>query len=527
MKILQIGSENWAEGVDLADGVTWLHCPAADLARFIQELEAQELAKLLAKLEAAGEEVSELPDIYLSFSAVFLTDRVDEADLTPLFPHVEAHALFEDEGLANHSSQADGFFRRKMIRPLPKSGSRQEKIDYLTQTVFSGYYGTKLKTSELEVSPQFSGQVSYDGNAGIELRGAFGQDFQALLSYRYNLSSFPVNLELWPEYQKSDQVELAMEIIAYASGSLGQVVDSWWLTEADLETPYILYENPAIGYYTIAFWGRGEGWLKLANCHWRYSRDGSGTFLLGGQRHSDSNRLEVISYFNPGDMKPPLNVYFSGFRTAEGFEGFYMLKRMGAPFLLIGDPRLEGGSFYTGTDELEKSVEDAIQAALDYLGFDGSQLILSGLSMGTFGALYYASSFDPHAVVIGKPFTNLGDTVTRMSLHRPDEFETSSDMMRTITGNKTSSAPDQLNQKFWDKFNESTYPRTSFAIAFMAHDDYDLKATDRLLEALGQVGAHVYAKGYEGRHNDNSPAINRWFISQYHQFLRRDFGRKL
>lgn len=44
-------------------------------------------------------------------------------------------------------------------------------------------------------------------------------------------------------------------------------------------------------------------------------------------------------------MKPPLNVYFSGYRTAEGFEGYYMMKRMNAPFLLIGDPRVEGGSF--------------------------------------------------------------------------------------------------------------------------------------------------------------------------------------
>ena len=33
-------------------------------------------------------------------------------------------------------------------------------------------------------------------------------------------------------------------------------------------------------------------------------------------------------------MKPPLNVYFSGYRTAEGFEGYYMMKRMNAPFYL-------------------------------------------------------------------------------------------------------------------------------------------------------------------------------------------------
>lgn len=44
--------------------------------------------------------------------------------------------------------------------------------------------------------------------------------------------------------------------------------------------------------------------------------------------------------------KPPLNVYFSGYRPAEGFEGYFMMNKMNAPFILIGDPRLEGGSFY-------------------------------------------------------------------------------------------------------------------------------------------------------------------------------------
>ena len=44
---------------------------------------------------------------------------------------------------------------------------------------------------------------------------------------------------------------------------------------------------------------------------------------MGGQRFTDEKRDEFIHYFNPGDMKPPLNVYFSGYRPAEGFEGYF------------------------------------------------------------------------------------------------------------------------------------------------------------------------------------------------------------
>ena len=42
----------------------------------------------------------------------------------------------------------------------------------------------------------------------------------------------------------------------------------------------------------------------------------------------------MIYYFNPGDLKPPLAVYFSGYRSAEGFEGRGM---MGAWAVLFAD----------------------------------------------------------------------------------------------------------------------------------------------------------------------------------------------
>jgi accessory secretory protein Asp2 len=38
-------------------------------------------------------------------------------------------------------------------------------------------------------------------------------------------------------------------------------------------------------------------------------------------------------------------VYFSGYRPAEGFEGYFMMNKMNAPFILIGDPRLDNPLF--------------------------------------------------------------------------------------------------------------------------------------------------------------------------------------
>ena len=43
-------------------------------------------------------------------------------------------------------------------------------------------------------------------------------------------------------------------------------------------------------------------------------------------------------FLSPGDFKPPLAVYFSGYRPAEGFEGYWMMKNLRCPFLLFSDP---------------------------------------------------------------------------------------------------------------------------------------------------------------------------------------------
>lgn len=202
-----------------------------------------------------------------------------------------------------------------------------------------------------------------------------------------------------------------------------------------------------------------------------------------------------------------------------------MMKSKGAPFVLIADPRLEGGCFYLGTEEYENNVKRAIQESLDYLGFGRDQLILSGLSMGAFGALYYAAHFTPRAVIVGKPFTNLGDTVAGLKLLRPDEFETSGDMIRNVIGSTDAEARAAFNHRFWRLFNQSDFSQTQFAISYMEQDDYDRHAIERIIDHMAEADVAIRTKGYEGRHNDNSPAINRWFGSQYQKILTHDFGR--
>lgn len=523
MKILQIGSQSWAEQVEqVPAGLDWYWTRIDNLIPYLEDLRAAAQAALPPAKEGQAP-----AKVRLRFDAVVLAEPVEEAALEPLMNLVEAYGLYLDEGISVAEGAPYGIFRRKRLRPLGISGDAQTKIEFLQLTHFGSQYGAKLKLTDIDLSPHFQGQVSYDGQVAVHLQGDFGQDFQPLLTYRYNLSSFPVALEIWLEHFKiSGNPEIKLEITPMRQGSIQAYLPSLFLEEDQLEEPYILPQDPDIGFYSISVWAKGQGELGFGPLHWRYSRLGMGRFVLGGERYSDAKKQEFIYYFNPGDLKPPLNVYFSGFRTAEGFEGYGIMKSLKGPFLLIGDPRLEGGGFYIGSSELEAKIRAVIQESLDYLGFDKKDLILSGLSMGTFGALYYAADFNPYAVVIGKPFTNIGDTVGAMKFKRPDEFETSADVLRNVTGGTDDRHLEELNQRFWAKFSQSAFEQTTFAIAYMENDDYDGQATSRLIAALADKGAHIYTKGYEGRHNDNSPAINKWFMRQYVQLLEDGYGRK-
>ena len=157
-------------------------------------------------------------------------------------------------------------------------------------------------------------------------------------------------------------------------------------------------------------------------------------FIPGGEKHITSAREEVFSYFDPGDMRPPLTVYFSGYKTQEGFEGYYMMRKMGCPFLLIAEARLEGGGFYMGSEEYENLLLEVIERSRKELGFTRHQVLLAGMSMGSFGALYYGCDIRPHAILLGKPLASIGDVASNEKLFRPGVFPTSLDVCGIYAG---------------------------------------------------------------------------------------------
>lgn len=502
-KILQIGIDNWTHHYEIPENMDWYYfCPNSPLAlRKIMEMEG-----------------------ITNFHAILIEDGQYLSDLLPFIHHIEPYTLFYGQDFKTTDLGILDLLKKRCAQVVDFSDP-QQLLNDLSTSLFGGGYGDKLFPSSIQIHPSFEGSISYQGFEHVTLEGNFGDDFQQLAYWSYN---FMVNknlpIELWLEYEKQGNCEFRIVIRKIWNGSVDDFFEEEVYSEADLGKAIIMDSKDSNYLLIISIEACGNGKLQLGNLHQRWSRKQFGKFVLGGGILHDESRDEINYFFHPGDFKPPLAVYFSGFRPAEGFEGYWMMKNLGCPFLLFSDPRLQGGAFYLGSDELENKVKQTIQYYLDYLGLTSKDLILSGISMGTFPSFYYGASFEPHAIIVGKPLANIGTIARRGRLEAPGVFDTSFDILRHQTGGISSQHMLKLDQRFWKVFKQADFSMTTFGLSYMKDEDMDSQAYEQLVSHLCNTGAKILSRGTVGRHNDDSNTNILWFLHFYNMVLE-DFGR--
>ena len=502
MNVIQIGTCLFPEADQLPENVLWILRDGTQPLFEGEEEQFRTFEVVILDGPISEKNLPVIKDLGASFT-YFYTDKLVLTDDI-------SRILYEKQ--ASHLSISElGAF----IREIPRK-------------YFRGQHGSKIHPRDISVCEKYVPCTTMDGSRAMVIRADFGRQLTPVAFWKYNMYvDAGKAIELWLEHSRTEGIELQLHVNTYRRGSIAALESSDTFNESDLRDPIIIEGGNYGKYVSAALLARGAGTIELGPFHFRESRLGAGQFLPGGRRHAFEKGQEFISYFNPGDRKPPLNVYFSGYRTAEGFEGYFIMNAMKSPFLLIGDPRLEGGGFYLGTEDFEKGITDVIKDALKELGFSKDQLILSGMSMGTFGAVYYGSVLEPHAIIIGKPLMNLGDVAANEKRLRPGGFPTSLDVLRSITGGNEAEQVAILNKRLWDRFDSADFSHTEFAIGYMFQDDYDMKGFPDILEHLRHRRVAIVSKGMEGRHNDNTRGIVSWFMSQYRRIINTDFGREV
>ena len=504
LKILQLGSSDWSKELSIPDNMAWYYFfPNSNLA-----------IKKVMEMDKIGK-----------FDAILVDDLRRIPDLFMIEAKIIPYTVFYDQEQETQEADIEYFLKRHCAQPTDM-GDRADLVRKLSKALFSGQYGDKMTPLDMVVSPGFRGKICYNGYENLELEGDFGQDFQPILSWKYNIIANKFNpVELWLEYEKSGSCELRLRLYNIQEGSTADIARETIFTEEDMRESMVL-DNDFTSYLGVSLEARGEGRIQVGALHQRLTRFEFGKYVLGGKIFRDSHRQEINYFFYPGDLKPPLAVYFSGYRRAEGFEGFGMMRSLGCPFLLFSDPRVDGGMFYLGSQELEEGIHSLIQEHLDFLGFTERDLILSGMSMGTYGAVYYGSEFRPRAIVLSKPLGNLGTIAKRGRLRLPEVFPTALDVLHRHTGGKDQEHVEELNQRYWRKFEKADFSRTTFGIAYMKEEDYDPTAYEDLVAALHLTEAKLISRGVPGRHNDDLAVSVSWFMNYYRMILEKEFGRK-
>lgn len=460
------------------------------------------------------------------YDMCFLDRDPSEEETDLLYRMVKAYTLFVTDKV-DRSGRSEWLCRSRGAQYIAEDDIQRFLMEE-SRYYFPRPYGEKLSLKDVAVAQGFHGAVQWNGNRNILLEADFGDDFHQVAYWRYNSrSSKGEAADLWLEYDKDPSVQIRLVMTIFVSGSISDIFEQKVFSEKDLENIIRFESRKGNGMVFFSIHAKGNGRLWLTALHKRLSRGEHGYFLPGGERYVTSRREEAFCYFEPGDLKPPLNVYFSGYKTLQGFEGYHMMRGLGAPFLLLSEPRLEGGNCYIGTEEYERIYPEVIRKHMQELGFTSNQVILSGISMGSFGALYYGCDIEPHIILLGKPVASIGNLAANEKHLRPGGCPTALDFLYYQCGGMQEEDIKWLNDKFWNKFDKADWRQSKFAVAYMIEDDYDTNAYDTLLSHLGSSGVQAYGKGLHGRHNDNTPGIVDWFVGQYKKILQEDFGRRM
>ncbi|MBZ4299170.1 accessory Sec system protein Asp2, partial [Streptococcus pneumoniae] len=127
-------------------------------------------------------------------------------------------------------------------------------------------YGDKLFPPTIQVNPNFTGAISYQGLDYVSLEGEFGQDFAQLAYWAYNImvqKTLPI--ELWLEYEKEGNCDFRLVIRKMWSGSVDDFFEEVIVSEKDLEQALFMDSRDGDYFLSISVEARGRGTIKLGN----------------------------------------------------------------------------------------------------------------------------------------------------------------------------------------------------------------------------------------------------------------------
>lgn len=508
MRVLQLGNDNWEKKYTIPEDMEWHFNDFSfeeKKATKKKGIKSYDVILVTGKTNLTSDQLKKLKQLISPYHVLYSSNLNTELD--------------------DHEKYFLKSIAAQKIKEEP-----QYLIDRLPIRYFSGQSGLRIFPSQLKLNEHVVKIYEFEEQGHLKVNLDTHNEWVNLGTYKSGVFIDPdKQINFWLSL-KNFNFQVRLRIFIQQPGTDGDVKEQRVIDLSSFNKDEYFSQIEASEHYrtaTLNLEVKGSGDLIIGVLHSRWGRDGAGNFIAGGQRIvNPQTRDDIAYYFNPGDLKPPLNVYFSGAREAEGFEAYFLFKGLKAPMLLFTDMRLNIGQFYDDEDNFfEQEIIKTIKSKLNELGFDESQLLVSGISMGTYPAIKYGAKMSAHAINVAKPLVNLGYIASRTALDRPDEFETMFDIDKGIGTATDRDDLKKIDENFWKEFDKQDLSKTRFFAGYMINDDYDDKAVKELKESPAvKQAAQFSAKGFPGRHNDD-PQVNYWFIDRLNELLREDFGR--
>lgn len=513
MRVLQLGTKNWQKKYKIPKEITW--CFKDPISSDVFEKE--------------NNKKDERYHLLIITSPIVLKKRTWQL-LQVLLPPYDVLIM---PGIKTKLDEAAQYFLKCKVAEEIKEDP-QTLIDHLLIRYDSGqderWYSYRYSPTDMQINRNSVRKFNIVDSQHIQFNIKTATEWTTIGTYPYSFD-LPKNklVQFWLETDNRD-IQFQLKLYFRALGYDGHVENTKTISVGSTsdESPVPISASSNTRLMTVILQAKGDGQVCLGPLHLSWFREGRGELATGGRRIVNMQNLEELAYYyNPGDLKPPLNVYFSGAEWSSGFEGLNLFQKLKAPALLFTDLRLEAGQFYDDPDGfMLKKIKEIIITTLNKLHFNTKQLILNGASMGSYAALNLGADLHPYVINVAKPITKIGYIASRVRLERPFNYETSLDIAKRLSGSSDFYKLDKLNRQFWEKFNCADLSNTRLFISYKKNDDYDQAITQLIASPAVQHALQFSFKGFSGRHIDGREDIN-WFVSRLKQVLKNDFNRSV
>ncbi|MER2130293.1 accessory Sec system protein Asp2 [Leuconostoc lactis] len=386
-------------------------------------------------------------------------------------------------------------------------------------------FSTRFSETQFIPMPPETTHFERQGRFSAHFSGDFGDAWQQIGALKTFAADFAATTEnvVWLDYEQSGTAEVQLQFVFFRDGhiQLRQTVTGDQLRQLTTVGGLQDYDN-----YQIIVLARGHGVLDLHVLHQRRSRHGVGVLMPGDDWQLTAENEEILSYFDPGDRQAPLIVNFSGIRLhVDGFEMRGPLRELGTPYLLFTDTRMQGGAFDIGTELYEKTVIETIKRAMATLNLKPEDVILTGYSMGSFPAMYYAADIKPRAVVIAKPIINLGTFTANPDFPHGYNQDWTLDVRRYLAGRMAPEDTEPLNQIFWEHIQNVDWSKIAVELLTMTDDEYDGQSLPELLAFFQSRDTPLTHEQEIGTHTAKIPEMVQFMtaaLAKWRDIIRQE-----